>query len=420
MEEYVLTRFPSWKVSFHNAGVGGDRVTGGGAGPIDLRLDRDVFAWHPNVISIMLGMNDFFYRPDEPGIYSTYTGGYRHLVDSLKKNDPGVRITLIEPSPYDDVTHKSSGNNDVLLKYSAFVAQLAKEQGAQVADFNTPVTDVLKTVYAASPALASQIIPDRVHPQEGGHWIMTESLLKSWQAPSLVTSVTIDAGGVKPTVEAANTTVTDLTRAKGKISGKISWTQADKALPLPFPPSEIDPVLALVLKYSDIVAALDQAKQQGKARFTGISSHDHPFLKTMIEQYPAQMEVVLFPYTSDTKELPKDSVFEAIRKHNVGVLGIKPFGSNTLFNGDGSLTSPFAVEDARLARMAIRYILQNPAITAPIPGMINTAQVDNVVRAVQEHRKLDTKETAQLREANQRMWASLPEHYQWLKGWEYV
>lgn len=258
VEEYVLTRFPSWKVSFHNAGVGGDRVTGGGAGPIDLRLDRDVFAWHPNVISIMLGMNDFFYRPDEPGIYSTYTGGYRHLVDSLKKNDPGVRITLIEPSPYDDVTRKSSGNNDVLLKYSAFVAQLAKEQGAQVADFNTPVTDVLKTVYAASPALASQIIPDRVHPQEGGHWIMTESLLKSWQAPSLVTSVTIDAGGVKPTVEAANTTVTDLTRAKGKISGKISWTQADKALPLPFPPSEIDPVLALVLKYSDVIAALDQ------------------------------------------------------------------------------------------------------------------------------------------------------------------
>jgi hypothetical protein len=52
--------------------------------------------------------------------------------------------------------------------------------------------------------------------------------------------------------------VTDLTRAKGKITGKISWTQADKALPLPFPPSEIDPVLALVLKYSDVIAALDQ------------------------------------------------------------------------------------------------------------------------------------------------------------------
>ena len=257
VEEYVLTRFPAWKVSFHNAGVGGDKVSGGGAGPIDLRLDRDVFAWHPNVVTVMLGMNDFYYRPDQPGIYSTFTDGYRHLVDSLKKNDPGVRITLIEPSPYDDVTHKSSGNNDVLLKYSAFVAQLAQEKGAQVADFNTPVTDVLKAANAASPALASQIIPDRVHPQQGGHWVMAESLLKRWQAPSLVTSVAIDAG-IKPTADAANTAVTDLTRAKRKITVKISWTQTDKALPLPFPPLEVDPVLALVLKYSDVVATLDQ------------------------------------------------------------------------------------------------------------------------------------------------------------------
>ena len=257
VEEYVLTRFPAWKVNFHNAGVGGDKVSGGGAGPIDLRLDRDVFAWHPNVVSIMLGMNDFYYQPDQPGIYSTYTNGYRHLVESLKKNDPGVRITLIEPSPYDDVTRTSSGNNAVLLKYSAFVAQLAQEQGAQVADFNTPVTDVLQAINAASPALAPQVIPDRVHPQQGGHWIMAESLLKSWQAPSLVTSVAIDAG-VKPTAEVANTAVTDLARVKGKITGKISWTQADKALPLPFPPPEVEPVLALVLKYSDVIAALDQ------------------------------------------------------------------------------------------------------------------------------------------------------------------
>jgi lysophospholipase L1-like esterase len=257
VEEYVLTRYPSWKVSFHNAGVSGDTVSGGGAGPIDLRLDRDVFAWHPDVITVMLGMNDFYYRPDLPGIYSTYTDGYRHLVESLKKNDPGARVTLIQPSPYDDVTRASNGYNAVLLKYGAFVAQLAQEQGTQVTDFNTPLTAVLKAIYAASPALATQVISDRVHPQQGGHWIMAESLLKSWQAPSLVTSVTIDAGA-RLSADAANTAVTKLTRCKGKISGKISWTQTDKALPLPFPPPEVDPVFALVLQNSDLVAALDQ------------------------------------------------------------------------------------------------------------------------------------------------------------------
>lgn len=268
VEEYVLTRFPAWKVSFHNAGVGGDKVSGGNAGPIDLRLDRDVFAWHPDVITVMLGMNDFYYRSDLPGIYSTYTAGYRHLVESLKKNDPGARITLIEPSPYDDVTRASEGLNNVLVKYSAFVAQLAEEQGTQVVDFNAPVTKVLKAIKAASPALARQVIPDRVHPQQGGHWIMAESLLKSWHAPSLVTSVSIDASA-KPSVDAENTTVTGLTRGKGKITGRISWTQDDKALPLPFPPPQVDPVLALVVKNSDLVAALDQETLQVRALTAG-------------------------------------------------------------------------------------------------------------------------------------------------------
>jgi aryl-alcohol dehydrogenase-like predicted oxidoreductase len=170
----------------------------------------------------------------------------------------------------------------------------------------------------------------------------------------------------------------------------------------------------------EIVAALDQAKRQGKARFTGITSHDHPWLKMMIEQYPAQMDVVLFPYTSDSKVLPQDSLFDTLKKYDVGMLGIKPFGSNSLFKGDGSAGSPYAEEDAKLARMAIRYILQNPGITAPIPGLISVAQVDNMAKAVRERRELDLKESAQLRQANQEMWARLPENYQWLKKWEYV
>jgi len=170
----------------------------------------------------------------------------------------------------------------------------------------------------------------------------------------------------------------------------------------------------------EIVAALDQAKRQGKARFTGVTSHDHPWLKMMIEQYPAQMDVVLFPYTSDSKVLPQDSLFDTLKKYDVGMLGIKPFGSNSLFKGDGSAGSPYAEEDAKLARMAIRYILQNPGITAPIPGLISVAQVDNMAKAVRERRELDLKESAQLRQANQEMWARLPENYQWLKKWEYV
>src|SRR6266567_7164613 len=61
-ETYVLTRFPRMKVTFVHSGWGGDRVTGGGGGPIDVRLRRDVIAYRPSVMTIMLGMNDASYR----------------------------------------------------------------------------------------------------------------------------------------------------------------------------------------------------------------------------------------------------------------------------------------------------------------------------------------------------------------------
>lgn len=168
------------------------------------------------------------------------------------------------------------------------------------------------------------------------------------------------------------------------------------------------------------VEALDKARQQGKARCTGISSHNRVWLNWMVGQYPSQIQVVLFPYTANSKQLPDDSVFDAVKKNDTGVFGIKPFADNSLFAGDSSPASPHAEEDDRRARLAIRYILGNPAITAPIPGLVSAHQVDNVALAVKERRKLDAKEKAELDAAGQRMWANLRPDHQWLKDWQYV
>ena len=55
-----------------------------------------------------------------------------------------------------------------------------------------------------------------------------------------------------------------------------------------------------------------------------------------------------------------------------------------------------------------------------MPGMISTAQVDNVALAVKERRQLDVKEKAELKRATDRAFAHLPEGYAWLRDWEYV
>ena len=170
----------------------------------------------------------------------------------------------------------------------------------------------------------------------------------------------------------------------------------------------------------EMMKALEIAKTKGLCRFTGLSTHDRKWAKMLIETYPELVQVLCFPYTADSTELPKDSIFAAIRKHNVGTFGIKPFASNSLFKGDGSPGGPHAAEDNRRARMAIRYILSNPAITAPIPGLISTAQIDNVVQAVHERRNLNANEKALLKHDTDEMWARLPDDYQWLKDWKYV
>lgn len=165
----------------------------------------------------------------------------------------------------------------------------------------------------------------------------------------------------------------------------------------------------------EFIKAFAKAKQQGKARYTGVSSHGRKWLKHLADTYPDHFQVLLFPYTADTKELPQDSLFGAVRQHDIGTFGIKPFGSNSLFQGAKS-----AEEKSRRARITIRHILGNPALTAPIPGLASVEEVDNMALAVKEHRKLDLAEAQELRSMNETMWANLEPEYQWLKDWQYV
>jgi aryl-alcohol dehydrogenase-like predicted oxidoreductase len=162
----------------------------------------------------------------------------------------------------------------------------------------------------------------------------------------------------------------------------------------------------------EIVGALEKAKKQGKARFIGFSSHDRRWIKFMIEYFP-KIDCVCFPFTTMSKRAPKDSVFEALKKQDVGAFGIKPFAAGSLFSrGDQT-------EQDQRARLAIRYIL-NTNTVIPIPGMNSIHYVDNVAKAVMQRRQLDIKEKAELDNANKEALAALPNNYQWLKNWQYV
>jgi hypothetical protein len=78
VEMWTVTRFPTWKLTFRNVGIGGDRSPGGNS-----RFKRDVLAHHPTAMTVDFGMNDGGY------------GGFRH--DLFKPTVTDCKALPIRP-----------------------------------------------------------------------------------------------------------------------------------------------------------------------------------------------------------------------------------------------------------------------------------------------------------------------------------
>jgi len=254
VESFVVTRFPRLHIGFTNAGWAGDMVGWGPGGTVDERLRRDVFPNKPTVVSIMFGMNDGFYEEFKPASFKIYSVGYERLLALLKADSPRLRITLLQPSPFDDFTASGTwrlapppikdGYNSVLVRYGEFVKDLARRHDLNIADMNAPLVAVLQKAITADPTLAQKIIPDRIHPAAAGHLVIAIELLKAWHASPLVSAVELDTSANR-VVRTENTKVKEL-----KSGAAISWTQYDEALPMPLDMK--DPMVAFVVKLSDV------------------------------------------------------------------------------------------------------------------------------------------------------------------------
>jgi lysophospholipase L1-like esterase len=252
VEEFVLTRYPQLHVTFWNAGIPGDTVYGGYTGDMPTRLKRDLLPHQPTVITIMLGMNDGYYMAFNQKYLDVYKEGYRRLVDAVQSGAPAARVTLISPTPYDEVTHGTefAGYNQVISRHSGFVREFAGSSRLGFSDFNQVETDLLNGGKQKDSPLAALLIPDRIHPAEASHWVLAAALAHSWGLSPVVSSVQLDATLGRASA-AENTLIADL-----KVSdGKLQWTQTDDALPLPLQLD--DGMIQFVLSISGL-GAMDQ------------------------------------------------------------------------------------------------------------------------------------------------------------------
>jgi lysophospholipase L1-like esterase len=265
IQDFAETRYPSLQVQYHNAGVPGDKVTGGYAGKAAERVERDIQPFHPTVITVMLGMNDGDYMPPDAQVFSDYQSGYHNLLALLRAAAPGARITLIENTAYDEITHGTefAGYMATTQRNAEATPALGQRENLPVIDDCSPVEELLRRATTADPSLAAMLVPDRIHPSEPLHWIMAEAVMKAWHVDPVVSDVTLSAA----TQEVSVSRRAQVTAVSATADG-LEWDQLDEALPLPL--NFDNPLMEFVLRISDL-ASVDQEL----LRVTALPSGDY-------------------------------------------------------------------------------------------------------------------------------------------------
>jgi lysophospholipase L1-like esterase len=264
VEEFVLTRYPLLQIRFVNAGVPGDTASGGYAGTMPERVARDVAPWQPNMITVMLGMNDGGWGYGQPAqIEADFQSRYMALLSLLHQAAPAATLTLISPTPYDEITHGTEfpGYSRMIDRFAIDVTRIAKQmQSAKnppvlFANFHSPMVKALEQAHADIPQLAPLLIPDRIHPAEAGHWIMAAALMSAWHVDPVVSSVALDVANAN--VPGANVLKADraIVTHLSKSANGLEWTELDEALPLPL---DFNNAMTPLLLESSDVAELDR------------------------------------------------------------------------------------------------------------------------------------------------------------------
>ena len=162
--------FPGSGVNFINRGISGNRT-----GDLLNRYEKDFKALKPDVVSILIGINDTWRRYDsnDPTGVDVFESRYRTLLANLKRDLPKAAIVIIEPFLLSSVPERILWREDLDPKIQA-VRGLAKEY----ADVFIPL-DGIFTRYAVEGIKDIDMAADGVHPTSLGHGIIASEWLRA-------------------------------------------------------------------------------------------------------------------------------------------------------------------------------------------------------------------------------------------------
>jgi len=159
---------------FLNRGVSGNKVTN-----LIARMKRDIISLRPDVLSILIGVNDVWHevKRGEGNSTELYETVYELLINEVKKALPEVRIIILEPFALKGTgteEHWDIFEADVREKAQA-AEKVAKKNGLQFVQLQTHFDQAL----ALAPV--EYWLQDGVHPTAAGHELIARQWIRAFQ-----------------------------------------------------------------------------------------------------------------------------------------------------------------------------------------------------------------------------------------------
>lgn len=157
-------------LQIYNRGISGNKVY-----QLQERWEKDCIALKPDVLSVLIGVNDFWHTKTHgyAGTIETYTNDYRKLLTETKAKFPGIQLIICEPFTIKGGSKLDDSWYPAFDAYRASAKALAKEFKALFVPFQAVFDNALKK------APASYWGADGVHPSIAGAVLMKNAWLKA-------------------------------------------------------------------------------------------------------------------------------------------------------------------------------------------------------------------------------------------------
>lgn len=168
----LLLNYPEKKIKCLNRGVGGDKVY-----QLEQRWQRDCLDLQPNILSILVGVNDFWHTLDfnYRGDAETYEKDYRALLDRTGEALPGVKLIIGEPFALRGGSAISDEWYPDFPKYQKASRQIAEDFNAAFIPYQSIFDEASKQVSATYWS------GDGVHPTLAGNQLMANAWLETFK-----------------------------------------------------------------------------------------------------------------------------------------------------------------------------------------------------------------------------------------------